>query len=218
MVSHFADDRVNQTKFRSLVKGTFESPTLESPFRYKTAPKVVTKCSDPAPPPLQQDNQPEASTSSTLPDAEYLSRLQHWRDVATLLRQNVVQGEALKQEKARREQEEQAAQAEAAEAEDLEGRAWSELNPLRDSAAIRGEQELTALCVSLYQSFVSLQTRSSATTQQSDHLRSFPQHHSRIEKGTGAEELKRQRVKQQHQRKEPHQRSQQSTMQRMRKQ
>lgn len=102
------------------MRGTFESPALDSPFRYKTAPKVTTKCSDPAPT-AQVDQQPEASTSSSITEADYSARLQHWRDVATLLRQNVVQGEALKQEKARREEEQRAA-----EAEDLEGRAWSE--------------------------------------------------------------------------------------------
>ncbi|KAJ9097945.1 hypothetical protein QFC20_006073 [Naganishia adeliensis] len=101
----FAGDKPSQTQFRGIIRATFASPTLSSPLAKNTPPP---------PKPAQKPQTPcetyasslEDRSSSSLADkeveqmseTEYQERLKHWREVAAILRQNVVQGRKVEKE------------------------------------------------------------------------------------------------------------------------
>lgn len=146
----FHQDPINRHKFQSLVRSTFNSPTLDSDFvQYKKKVKVVQRCSDVPSGEEAAAETLETSTPETVPtsvtEQEYLERLKHWADVALILRQNVVQGKKVSKtddKKSTSLQQEDKAQTATLEGEgsgreteengasdsasDLEGQTWSE--------------------------------------------------------------------------------------------
>ena len=90
-------DKASQSQFRNIIRQTFASPTLSSPISPPppTPPPKgpLTPCETKA----AQLNQRSASAVAPIEvekmtEAEYAERLKHWREVAAILRQNVVQG------------------------------------------------------------------------------------------------------------------------------
>jgi hypothetical protein len=134
MIELLSGDIASQHQFRSVIRTTFLSPTLTSPIKPSNAAPPPTSCSPPAstssattsssgatvvPPPTPIP----AAEPTSLTEPEYLEKLQHWREVAKILRENIVQGERIEKERAQlklqREVEEAARiQAEEAEEED----------------------------------------------------------------------------------------------------
>jgi hypothetical protein len=134
MVEISAGDIASQHQFRSVIRTTFLSPTLTSPIKPSNAAPPPTSCSPPVssssattsssgatvvPPPTPTP----AAEPTSLTEPEYLEKLQHWREVAKILRENIVQGERIEKERAQlklQQEAEEAAriQAEAAEEED----------------------------------------------------------------------------------------------------
>lgn len=90
-------DKASQFQFRHIIRQTFASPTLSSPLAPPPAPAPPTKPLTPCE--TKAAKLTERSSSSLAPieaeqmtEAEYAERLKHWREVAAILRQNVVQG------------------------------------------------------------------------------------------------------------------------------
>ncbi|KAJ9118121.1 hypothetical protein QFC22_004022, partial [Naganishia vaughanmartiniae] len=128
----FAGDKPNQTQFRSIIRATFASPTLSSPLAKNSSPPP------PPPPPAEKLQTPCETYAASLDDrsssslvekdvqqmseAEYQERLKHWREVAVILRQNVVQGKKVEKKESREQVAESREQAEGATGED--GTVW----------------------------------------------------------------------------------------------
>ncbi|KAJ9094311.1 hypothetical protein QFC19_007996 [Naganishia cerealis] len=95
----FAGDKPNQSQFRAIIRATFASPTLSSPIAKNTTPppkpveKPQTPCESYA---ASLDDRSSSSLTEKdvqqMSEAEFQERLKHWREVAMILRQNVVQG------------------------------------------------------------------------------------------------------------------------------
>ncbi|KAJ9092672.1 hypothetical protein QFC21_006737 [Naganishia friedmannii] len=147
----FAGDKPNQSQFRSIIRATFASPTLSSPLAKNTPPP---------PPPVEKPQTPCESYAASLDDrssssleekdvqqmseAEYQERLKHWREVAAILRQNVVQGRKIEKKESREQVVENKEQAEGATGED--GTVWKlRITPdteLGDNTTIRAPPKL----------------------------------------------------------------------------
>lgn len=85
-------DHTAQSQFHSVIRSTFASPTLTCPIT-PTTPEPVKGCgSGPvAPPPKPAPITPLAEITKE----QYAERLEHWKQVAQILRENVVQGQLI---------------------------------------------------------------------------------------------------------------------------
>lgn len=98
-------DKPSQTQFRGIIRDTFASPTLSSPLAKNTPPppkpsqKPKTACESYASSLEDRSSSSLAEKEAEqMSEAEYQERLKHWREVAAILRQNVVQGRKVEKE------------------------------------------------------------------------------------------------------------------------
>lgn len=90
-------DKGSQSQFRNIIRQTFASPTLSSPISPPPSPPPPEGPLTPCETKAAQLNQRSASAvgpiePEKMTEEEYAERLKHWREVAAILRQNVVQG------------------------------------------------------------------------------------------------------------------------------
>jgi hypothetical protein len=95
--STFAGDKLAQTQFHSVIRTTFLSPTLTSPIPKSSQQPTASSCSSSATP-APTSSEPE-EPKGKVGREEYLVQLDHWKDVAQILRQNIVQGERINKER-----------------------------------------------------------------------------------------------------------------------
>ncbi|KAI5452614.1 hypothetical protein NCC49_000774 [Naganishia albida] len=144
----FAGDKPSQTQFRGIIRATFASPTLSSPLAKNTPPSPKPSAKPKTPCETYASSLEDRSSSSLadkeveqMSEAEFQERLKHWREVAAILRQNVVQGRKVERE-ARELQEAEKAEGETGE----DGSVWKlRITPdteLGDNTTIRAPPKL----------------------------------------------------------------------------
>jgi hypothetical protein len=174
-------DKPSQTQFRSIIRATFASPTLSSPLAKNTPPPPKPSAKPKTPCETYASSLEDRSSSSLadkeaeqMSEAEYQERLKHWREVAAILRQNVVQGQKVERE-ARERQEAEKAEGVTGE----EGNVWSTCDLSATHLHALRWIDLFLTCFTL-QNCASLRIPSWATTLPSERRRSCLRHRSRI--------------------------------------
>lgn len=108
-----------------MIRSTFLSPTLTSPIKPSNTAPPPTSCSPPSTSPTGATSVPSptptpAAAPTSLTTSEYQEKLEHWREVAKILRENIVQGEAIQRERAEQQQQAEAESAAREQAGSLE--------------------------------------------------------------------------------------------------